>query len=134
MTAISNLSTAPAPRESSRRGRRSPSTGPSRHWRADLFSHTSSFSHALADNSQTVQAVIDNLNTVLAMISKDAQRLNGRGKDRQDAWPISTTCLPRWILEPGGRPAHRRVESIEVRARGEGQIRCQRGTPSIRPT
>ena len=36
-----------------------------------LFAKTSSFSNALADNSQTVQELIDNLNVVLATISKD---------------------------------------------------------------
>jgi phospholipid/cholesterol/gamma-HCH transport system substrate-binding protein len=42
-----------------------------------LFAKTSSFSNALADNSQTVQAVIDNLKTVLATISKDGDKFSG---------------------------------------------------------
>ena len=35
-----------------------------------LFAKTSSFSNTLADNGQTVQQLIDNLNTVVATISK----------------------------------------------------------------
>jgi phospholipid/cholesterol/gamma-HCH transport system substrate-binding protein len=42
-----------------------------------LFSKTSSFSNALADDHQTVQAVIDNLKTVLATISKDGDKFSG---------------------------------------------------------
>jgi len=42
-----------------------------------LFSETSSFSNALADNSQTVQQVIDNLNTVLATLAKDGDKFSG---------------------------------------------------------
>ncbi len=42
-----------------------------------LFAKTSSFSNALADNSQTVQELIDNLNVVLATISKDGEKFSG---------------------------------------------------------
>lgn len=42
-----------------------------------LFSKTSSFSTALADNSQTVQTLIDNLKTVLATISRDGEKFSG---------------------------------------------------------
>ena len=42
-----------------------------------LFARTSSFSNALADNSQTVQQLIDNLNSVLATISKDGEKFSG---------------------------------------------------------
>lgn len=38
-----------------------------------LFAKTSAFSNALADNSQTVQQLIDNLNTVLATVDKDGR-------------------------------------------------------------
>jgi phospholipid/cholesterol/gamma-HCH transport system substrate-binding protein len=41
-----------------------------------LFAKTSSFSNALADNSQTVQALIDNLKTVTATISKDGDKFS----------------------------------------------------------
>jgi phospholipid/cholesterol/gamma-HCH transport system substrate-binding protein len=41
-----------------------------------LFAKTSSFSNALADNSQTVQALIDNLKTVLATISQDGDKFS----------------------------------------------------------
>ena len=40
-----------------------------------LFSKTSTFSNALADNAQTVQQMIDNLNTVLATVAKDGDKL-----------------------------------------------------------
>ena len=42
-----------------------------------LFSKTSSFSNSLADNGQTVQQLIDNLNTVVATISKDGDKFSG---------------------------------------------------------
>jgi phospholipid/cholesterol/gamma-HCH transport system substrate-binding protein len=42
-----------------------------------LFSHTSSFSNALADNSQTVQQLIDNLKQVVTTISKDGDQFSG---------------------------------------------------------
>lgn len=42
-----------------------------------LFAKTSTFSNALADNSQTVQQLIDNLNSVLATISKDGDKFSG---------------------------------------------------------
>ena len=42
-----------------------------------LFSKTSAFSTALADNSQTVQQLIDNLNTVLATIDADGNKFSG---------------------------------------------------------
>ena len=42
-----------------------------------LFAKTSSFSNSLADNSQTVQQLVDNLNTVLATISKDGEKFSG---------------------------------------------------------
>lgn len=38
---------------------------------SSLFSKTSSFSNALADNDQTIQQLIDNLNTVVAVLAKD---------------------------------------------------------------
>ena len=41
-----------------------------------LFARTSAFTGALADNSQTVQQLIDNLNTVLATISKDGDKFS----------------------------------------------------------
>ena len=37
-----------------------------------LFSKTTSFSNALADNNQTVQQLIDNLNTVVATLARTA--------------------------------------------------------------
>jgi phospholipid/cholesterol/gamma-HCH transport system substrate-binding protein len=42
-----------------------------------LFSKTSSFTNSLADNGQTVQQLIDNLNTVVATISKDGKQFSG---------------------------------------------------------
>jgi phospholipid/cholesterol/gamma-HCH transport system substrate-binding protein len=42
-----------------------------------LFSKTSAFSNALADNSQTVQQLVDNLNTVLATIAVDGDKFSG---------------------------------------------------------
>jgi phospholipid/cholesterol/gamma-HCH transport system substrate-binding protein len=42
-----------------------------------LFSKTSSFSSTLAQNSQTVQQMIDNLNTVVDTISKDGNQFSG---------------------------------------------------------
>jgi len=42
-----------------------------------LFSKTSSFTNSLADNGQTVQQLIDNLNTVVATISKDGNQFSG---------------------------------------------------------
>ncbi|MCW1958322.1 MAG: MCE family protein [Mycobacterium sp.] len=42
-----------------------------------LFAKTSAFSTALADNSQTVQQLIDNLNSVLATIDKDGGKFSG---------------------------------------------------------
>jgi phospholipid/cholesterol/gamma-HCH transport system substrate-binding protein len=39
-----------------------------------LLSRTSSFSNALADNSQVVQELIDNLNTVVGTLSKDGDK------------------------------------------------------------
>ena len=42
-----------------------------------LFAKTSAFSNALADNSQTVQQLIDNLNTVLATVDKDGAQFSG---------------------------------------------------------
>lgn len=41
-----------------------------------LFAKTSSFSNALADNSQTVQQLVDNLNTVVSTISKDGEKFS----------------------------------------------------------
>jgi phospholipid/cholesterol/gamma-HCH transport system substrate-binding protein len=41
-----------------------------------LFDRTSAFSTALADNSQTVQQLIDNLNTVVGTISKDGKQFS----------------------------------------------------------
>ena len=41
-----------------------------------LFAKTSSFSNSLADNSQTVQQLVDNLNTVLATISTDGEKFS----------------------------------------------------------
>ena len=40
-----------------------------------MFAKTSSFSNSLADNGQTVQQLIDNLNTVVATISKDGDKV-----------------------------------------------------------
>lgn len=42
-----------------------------------LFSKTSSFSNALADNDQTVQQLIDNLNTVVGTIGKESGKFSG---------------------------------------------------------
>jgi phospholipid/cholesterol/gamma-HCH transport system substrate-binding protein len=42
-----------------------------------LFSKTSAFSNSLADNSQTVQQLVDNLNTVLATIAVDGDKFSG---------------------------------------------------------
>lgn len=42
-----------------------------------LFGKASAFANSLADNSQTVQQLIDNLNTVLATISKDGDNFSG---------------------------------------------------------
>jgi phospholipid/cholesterol/gamma-HCH transport system substrate-binding protein len=42
-----------------------------------LFSKTTSFSNALADNDQTVQQLIDNLNTVVATLAKDGGEFSG---------------------------------------------------------
>lgn len=42
-----------------------------------LFAKTSAFSNALADNSQTVQQLIDNLNTVLATVDTDGAKFSG---------------------------------------------------------
>jgi phospholipid/cholesterol/gamma-HCH transport system substrate-binding protein len=41
-----------------------------------LFSKTTSFSNALADNDQTVQQLIDNLNVVVATLSKDGKKFS----------------------------------------------------------
>lgn len=42
-----------------------------------LMSRTSSFSNALADNNQTVQALIDNLNTVVGTVDKEGNKFSG---------------------------------------------------------
>lgn len=42
-----------------------------------LFAKTTSFSNALADNDETVQQLIDNLNTVVATISRDGKQFSG---------------------------------------------------------
>lgn len=42
-----------------------------------LFSKTTSFSNALADNDQTVQQVIDNLNRVVATLAQDGPKFSG---------------------------------------------------------
>lgn len=42
-----------------------------------LFTKTTSFSNALADNDQTVQQLIDNLNTVIGTIAKDGKQFSG---------------------------------------------------------
>ena len=42
-----------------------------------LFAKTSAFSNSLADNSATVQQLIDNLNTVLATIAQDGDKFAG---------------------------------------------------------
>jgi phospholipid/cholesterol/gamma-HCH transport system substrate-binding protein len=43
---------------------------------ASLLSKTSSFSNTLADNSQTVQELIDNLNTVVATVDKEGTKFS----------------------------------------------------------
>ena len=43
---------------------------------ASLLSRTSSFSNTLADNSEVVEQLIDNLNTVLATLSKDGSQFS----------------------------------------------------------
>ena len=42
-----------------------------------LFAKTSDFSNALADNSQTVQQLVDNLNAVLKTIATDGDKFSG---------------------------------------------------------
>jgi phospholipid/cholesterol/gamma-HCH transport system substrate-binding protein len=42
-----------------------------------LFSRTSSFTAALADNKEVIQRVIDNLNTVLHTIDRDGEKFSG---------------------------------------------------------
>jgi phospholipid/cholesterol/gamma-HCH transport system substrate-binding protein len=42
-----------------------------------LFAKTTSFSNALADNDQTVQQLIDNLNIVIGTVSKDGKQFSG---------------------------------------------------------
>ncbi|BBY24584.1 MCE family protein [Mycobacterium stomatepiae] len=42
-----------------------------------LFSKTTSFSNALADNDQTVQQLIDNLNIVVGTVAKDGKQFDG---------------------------------------------------------
>lgn len=42
-----------------------------------LLSKSTSFSNALADNNQTVQELIDNLNTVVATVDKDGTKFSG---------------------------------------------------------
>jgi phospholipid/cholesterol/gamma-HCH transport system substrate-binding protein len=42
-----------------------------------LLSKTSSFSNAIADNNQTVQELIDNLNVVVGTVNKDGARFSG---------------------------------------------------------
>ncbi|OBG41319.1 mammalian cell entry protein [Mycobacterium alsense] len=42
-----------------------------------LLSKTSSFSNALADNNQTVQELIDNLNTVVDTVNKEGAKFSG---------------------------------------------------------
>lgn len=42
-----------------------------------LFAKTTSFSNALADNDQTVQQLIDNLNIVVATLSRDGTKFSG---------------------------------------------------------
>jgi phospholipid/cholesterol/gamma-HCH transport system substrate-binding protein len=42
-----------------------------------LFSKTTSFSNTLADNDQTVQQLIDNLNTVVGTLAKDGPQFSG---------------------------------------------------------
>jgi phospholipid/cholesterol/gamma-HCH transport system substrate-binding protein len=63
-----------------------------------LLAKTSSFTNTLGDNNQTVQELIDNLNTVLGTVSKDGEQFSGT-VDRleklitglsQDRDPIST--------------------------------------------
>lgn len=44
---------------------------------SSLFSKTSSFANALADNRQTVQQLIDNLNTVMATVANDGDKFSG---------------------------------------------------------
>lgn len=42
-----------------------------------LFSKTTSFSNALAENNETVQQLIDNLNTVVATLDKEGTKFSG---------------------------------------------------------
>ena len=42
-----------------------------------LLSHTTSFTNTLADNSQTVQELIDNLNTVVGTVDKEGTKFSG---------------------------------------------------------
>ncbi|MCV7152895.1 MCE family protein [Mycolicibacterium pyrenivorans] len=42
-----------------------------------LMAHTSTFTNALADNSQVVEQLIDNLNGVMATLAKDGEQFSG---------------------------------------------------------
>lgn len=63
-----------------------------------LFSHTSSFTNALADNQVVVTQLIDNLNQAMAILSKDGDRFAGTidrlhrlvGELADDRQPIGT--------------------------------------------
>jgi phospholipid/cholesterol/gamma-HCH transport system substrate-binding protein len=44
---------------------------------ASIFSKTSSFSNAMADNNRTIQQLIDNLHTVLATLVKEKDKFSG---------------------------------------------------------
>ena len=61
-----------------------------------LLSKTSSFSNALADNNQTVEQLIDNLNTVVGTLDKDGDKFSG-AIDR----------LERLVSGLSARPRHR---------------------------
>lgn len=42
-----------------------------------LMAHTSSFSNSLADNNHVIEQLVDNLNTVVATLSKDGDKFSG---------------------------------------------------------
>lgn len=78
-----------------------------------LMSKTSSFSNTLADNNDTVEQLIDNLNTVLATLDKDGDKFSG-ALDRLQRWsPHSPTSVApsgprstRWTTAPPRLPIY----------------------------
>jgi phospholipid/cholesterol/gamma-HCH transport system substrate-binding protein len=54
-----------------------------------LLSNTSGFTTALAEHNQTIQALIDNLRTLLATLSKEGDKFSGLGRRPADRCPIA---------------------------------------------